>query len=263
MKNYALVTGAGKGLGLELAKQLASRNYPLILVSLPGENILLHADQISRIHHVNVEAFEIDLSNRASLLEFIRYVNEHYEIEVLINNAGTGGSEAFQSSNPDKLLQMIDVNITATVLCTRLLWSNLSRRKQAWVLNVASMAAFSPVGYETVYPASKAFVHSFSRGLFQEFANRNVFVSVVNPGPMPTSEAIRQRIQKHGWWGSLGCMVPEDVAKCAIKQLFKKDTVIILNKRLGFLWLLMKIVPIWIRLPLMTNAVKKEIESPV
>lgn len=87
----------------------------------------------------------------------------------------------------------------ATSLLTHQLLPNLQKSSKAYVLNVSSLAAFSPIGYKTVYPASKAFIHSFSRGLYQELKDTNVFVSVVNPGPMKTNAEVSRRIEEQGF----------------------------------------------------------------
>jgi hypothetical protein len=79
--------------------------------------------------------------------------------------------------------------------------------------NVSSMAALSPLGYKTVYPASKAYVHSFSRGLNQELKDSNVFVSVVNPGAMKTRKEITDRIERQGFLGKQTLSDPGKVAK--------------------------------------------------
>lgn len=121
------------------------------------------------------------------------------------------------------------------------------------------MAAFSPMGFKTVYPASKAFIHHFTRGLYQELKDTSVFVSVVNPGPMRTNQDVTNRINRQGLLGRIGLLSPEKVAEISIRQLLKKDTMIMLSLGNGINWLLMKIIPIWLRLPLLTNAIKREI----
>lgn len=123
------------------------------------------------------------------------------------------------------------------------------------------MAAFSPMGFKTVYPASKAFIHHFTRGLYQELKNTNVFVSVVNPGPMKTNHDTTERINRQGWLGKLGLLPPEKVAAISIRQLLKRDTMIMLGWGNSFSWLLMKIIPIWLRLPLLTKAIEREIKT--
>lgn len=135
----------------------------------------------------------------------------------------------------------------------------LKRHKQAWVLNVSSMASFSPIGYKTVYPASKVFILNFSRGLFEELKNSGVFVSVVHPGPMRTNEDTTRRIEKQGFWGRIGLLSPEDMAKRSLDQLFKKDTLILVGWMNKINWLLMKTIPVGIRLPVITKIVKREL----
>ena len=121
------------------------------------------------------------------------------------------------------------------------------------------MAAFSPMGYKTVYPASKVFVHYFSRGLNEELKNTNVFVGVVNPGAMNTNEELIRRNQQLGFWGKFGLMKPEKVAEKSIRQMYKCDNLIVLNNSNILLRILMKIVPVSIGLPLISRTVKKEI----
>ena len=118
------------------------------------------------------------------------------------------------------------------------------------------MAAFSPIGYKTVYPASKTFVHSFSRGLNAELRGTNVFVSVVNPGAMKTNPEITKRVEKQGKLGKISLLDPGKVAEKSINGLFRKDSVIMVNP---FSWLALSLIPVWIKLPLMTRAVKREV----
>ncbi|HBG53548.1 MAG TPA: short-chain dehydrogenase, partial [Rikenellaceae bacterium] len=180
---------------------------------------------------------------------------------MLINNAGTGGSIRFEEAGTDYLDRIIQLNIMATTLLTRQLIPNLLAQKKAYILNVSSMAAFSPIGYKTIYPASKVFVHFFSRSLYQEYKHTNLFVSVVNPGPMKTNPEVTRRIEKQGFFSHWGVMDPAKVAAISIRQLFKRDTLIMLGFANGLNWLVLKLVPIYIRLPLLSRAVKKEIAS--
>lgn len=177
-------------------------------------------------------------------------------MSVLINNAGVGGTRRFDLADVNYINTIIQLNVMATTVMTRQLFSNLKMQEKAYVLNVSSMAAFSPMAFKTVYPASKAFVHSFTRGLYEEYKKTNVFISVVNPGPMRTNPEITARIDKQGFLGRLGLLSPEKVAEISVRQLFKRDTLIMLN---GFNWLVLKALPIWIRLPFLSRAVRREL----
>jgi uncharacterized protein len=257
-KPFAVVTGASQGLGKEFALALARLKMNLILVSLPNQGLSALSAGISKTFGVRSEFYETDLSVKENVLELSSWINNRFSVSILINNAGIGGTKKFTDASVHYINDIMQVNVVATSLLTHQLLPNLMAQQQSYVLNVSSMAAFSPIGYKTVYPASKTFIHSFSRGLNEELKDTNVFVSVVNPGAMRTSEEITKRIEKQGYLGRLTLLQPEKVAKHCISRLLKKDSVIMLN---AFSWAMLKIIPIWIMLPLMSRAVKRELVS--
>ncbi|WP_132431542.1 SDR family NAD(P)-dependent oxidoreductase [Natronoflexus pectinivorans] len=255
---YALITGASQGLGKYFAIELAERKYHTILVALPGENID-HVADMCRINGRKSVIYETDLTNKQNILELTKWVNDHFELSILVNNAGLGGTRSFVDSDVDYIDNIIQLNITALALITHQLLPNLLKQRHGYILNVSSMASFSPIGYKTVYPASKKFVQSFTLGLNQELKNSNVFASVVHPGPMKTNQSVTQRIENQGWIGRLGLMSPEMVAKKTIYNLLKKKPLILLGWSNRINWLLLVLTPRNIKLPLLTRAVKREI----
>ncbi|WP_300687190.1 SDR family NAD(P)-dependent oxidoreductase [Chryseobacterium sp.] len=257
-KSYAVVTGASQGLGKAFAENLAMKNFNLILVSLPNQNLKELSQELEKNHPIKVHYYETDLSIHENVMKLTEWLNQSFDIHILINNAGLGGTKKFTEATSDYINMILQVNVTATSLITHQLLPNLLRQPEAYILNVSSMAAFSPIGFKTVYPASKSFIHSFSRGLHEELKDTNVFVSVVNPGAMKTNADVCKRIEKQGIMGRLTLLNPDKVASYCIHQLFKKDSVIMVNP---ISWLVMKIIPIWIKLPLMTQAIKREIEA--
>ncbi|KFF21711.1 SDR family NAD(P)-dependent oxidoreductase [Chryseobacterium sp. JM1] len=257
-ESYAVVTGASQGLGKAFAENLASKNINVVLVSLPGQHLKELAQRLEESYPIKAHYYEVDLSVNENVMKLTEWLNRSFEIHVLINNAGLGGTKKFVDASPSYINTILQVNVAATSLITHQLLPNLLRQPKAYILNVSSMAAFSPIGFKTVYPASKTFIHSFSRGLHEELKDTNVFVSVVNPGAMKTNIDVCKRIEKQGILGKLTLLDPNKVAAYCIRQLFKKDSVIMVNP---ISWLIMKILPIWIKLPLMTSAIKKEIEA--
>ena len=256
---YAVITGASRGLGRCFAIELSKKGMNTILVGMPGENLKELSEELIERYRVSSVFFETDLTVKDNVLQFTDWANDQYNIHVLINNAGVGGTRQFIDADVNYIDNIIQLNVMATTLITRQLLPNLMKQTEAYILNVSSMAAFSPIGYKTVYPASKVFIHYFSRSLNAELANTNVFVSVVNPGPMKTNADVTQRINRQGILGRLGLLSPEKVAEISVRRLFKKDSMIMLNLTNGISWLLMKIVPVWIRLPILTKAVKREL----
>ncbi|WP_080779502.1 SDR family NAD(P)-dependent oxidoreductase [Chryseobacterium phocaeense] len=257
-ESYAVVTGASQGLGKAFAENLAGKNINVILVSLPGQHLKEFSEQLEKTYRIKAHYYEVDLSINENVMKLTEWINNSFNIHILINNAGLGGTKKFVDASPSYINTILQVNVTATSLITHQLLPNLLRQPKAYILNVSSMAAFSPIGFKTVYPASKTFIHSFSRGLYEELKDTNVFVSVVNPGAMKTNVDVCKRIEKQGVLGKLTLLDPNKVAAYSIRQLFRKDSVIMVNP---ISWLVMKILPIWIKLPLMTSAIKKEIEA--
>lgn len=244
-------------MGKSFAKEFARQRKNLILISLPDENLSGLCLNLEKEFGIKAIYYETDLSINSNVLKLAEWLNEHFEINFLINNAGVGGTKKFDEVSSNYIEKIIQINVMATSMLTHQLLPNLKRQHQSYILNVSSLAAFSPIGYKTVYPASKAFVHSFSRGLYQKLKNTNVFVSVVNPGPMKTNDEVKKRIKEQGFFAEKTSLNPDKVARYCIRQIQKRDTVIMVNH---MSWLFLKIMPIWIKLPMLTNKIKKELE---
>jgi len=260
MTKFAVITGAAGGLGKAFSFELAKEGYNTILIDLPKNDLLTICQDIENKYNKKSLYYETDLTKIENIIEITEDINEKYDVSILINNAGVGGTKRFEDADINYLNTIIQLNVMATTIMTKQLFSNLKKQEKSYILNVSSMAAFSPVAFKTVYPASKVYVHYFSRGLYEEYKKSNIFVSVVNPGPMKTNLDVTTRINKQGFFGKIGLMSPEKVAEISIKQLFKRDT-LIMFKTNGISWLMLKFVPIWIRLPLFSKAVSREIKK--
>ena len=260
-KKYALLTGASRGIGKALAYELASRKINLLLVSLEGEGLPGLCQEIQEKFGVEAKYFETDFYKYDSVYDVASWALSEYSPFILINNAGIGGTNAFESVSPEYIDHIIQVNIRATSLLTRLLLPELKKQDKAYILNVASMASFSPFAFKTVYPASKAFVYSFSRGLNEELKDTSVFVSVIHPGPVKTNADVTARIERQGILGRIGQVSPQKLASIAICQLLKNESLIlpgILNK---INRIFMVVVPNAWKLPILSRVVRKEINS--
>ncbi|MFH7013570.1 SDR family NAD(P)-dependent oxidoreductase [Flavobacterium sp. FlaQc-52] len=253
---YTVVTGASQGLGKSFAFELAQRNENLILVSLPNQNLRELCMELQSRFKIKIHSFEIDLTRKSNVLKLASWINDNFNLKMLINNAGIGGTKEFEKAGVHYLDNIIQLNVMATSLLTHQVLPNLQRHDKAYILNISSLAAFSPIAYKTVYPASKAFVYSFSRGLYEELKDTNVFVSVVNPGPMKTNDEVTKRIESQGFFAKMTSLDPDQVAVFCLNRLEKRDTVIMVNQ---FSWLFLKILPVWLKLPMLSNKIKKEL----
>jgi len=245
------------GLGLAFAKELSKRKINTILIGLPNEDLENTCADIAKEFGTESDFYETDLTKKENIISLAKWVNANYSINILINNAGIGGTKRFVDADVDYVNTIIQLNVKATALVTHQLLPNLLKQPEAFILNVSSIAAYSPMGFKTVYPASKAFVRHFTRGLHHELADTNVFVSVVNPGPINTSKEKMDRMNKQSFFAKMALLTPESVAQKCIDQLLKRNSSIVLNKVNGLNLLLMKILPKkWI-----TGFVRKELEE--
>ncbi|WP_258137991.1 SDR family NAD(P)-dependent oxidoreductase [Mucilaginibacter phenanthrenivorans] len=228
MKNYALVTGASKGIGREIALQLAQRGYPLLLVSRNAGELSALAALVDKEHQVKALWLAVDLSEPGATQKVADWcVTESFKIEVLINNAGYGLWGDFDKIELKNQLNMINLNINALVALTSLLLPILKQSPQAYILNVASTAAYQAIPTLAVYAATKSFVLSFSRALNFELTGSNVSVSCLSPGPTDTGFAQRAGMDALKELADKFNMSPALVAQIAVKGLFNKRIEII------------------------------------
>ena len=255
-EKYALITGASQGLGRELALQLASRGENTLLVALPGENLHEVRDKC-RSYGVRSECFELDLTDRDSLLGFMSEVDGSFRLSALINNAGTGGSRKFDEVPLKYIDTIMKLNVLATTVLTHGLLPNLRRNAPSRILNISSLAALIPMGYKTVYPASKAYIKHFSLGMREELRPYGISVSLALLGPMPTRQEIIDRINRQGAIGRMLSVSPEKAARACLDGLFSGRRIIVpgcLNK---LSYNLLKLVPERLKASLMSRSVIK------
>jgi short-subunit dehydrogenase len=255
MSQYALITGARKGLGKAFAVELSKRKINTILVSRPDNGLNVFCEELKDKYQIDSQCFETDLSVYKNVIDLASWINHHFEIFILINNVGKGGTKKITEVPIEYINKILNLNIITTSVLTHQLLPNLLRQPKGYILNISSLAAHLPIGFKTVYPASKSFIYSFSRGLNQELKGSNVSVSVVSPGPIRTNGDVVKRITK-GYFGKFMILEPEEIAKKCIRQLFERKAEIIVNP---MVWLLIKILPTWVTTPLMTRIAKKEL----
>jgi len=184
MKETVLITGASSGIGWEFAKIFAAQGYDLILTARREDRLKELKEQCENEYHARVEVITCDLSRPgAAQLIFDHTQSKNLQVDVLVNNAGFGLFGAFIDANLQRMTEMVQVNVTALMELTHLFLNDMIKRNQGSILNVASMAAFVPGPYHSIYFASKAFVLSFSEALADELKGSKVTVTVLCPGP--------------------------------------------------------------------------------
>ena len=262
-KKYTLITGASMGLGKEMATECARRGKNLILVALPGEKLHELCDELQHNYRVHAVFREYDLSSEHQLSELAADILGKYNIDQLINNAGVGGTVRFEESSPEYLDRIIHLNIRATTMLTRLMLPELKKHEQSMILNVASVAAFGPLPLKTIYPASKAFIYSFSRSLARELKGTGIKVAVLTPGPIMTNADVSARIRKQGLLARLGLQTAHQIARKALDGVATGKEVIVPGLVDQLNRFLIKWTPENLRLALMYRVIRRELPDPV
>jgi len=256
---YTIISGASLGLGKALATECAQRRMNLILIALPNEGLGEFAKKLQEKYKIETKCYEIDLTSRNQLNRTIEDINKNYKINILINNAGMGGSMLFEQVSQEYMDNLMSLNMRSLVILTHQLLRNLKTNTPSYILNIASLASFGPMPFKTVYPASKAFVYSLSRGLYTEFKGTGVYVSVAHPGGMATNELVSQRINQHHPIIKSTILSPEKTAQICIHQLLKKDALIIPGFMNKISYLFLKFCPVWLKLIIFRSSIQKEI----
>jgi uncharacterized protein len=209
----ALVTGASGGIGEELARLLAASELAVDLVRTYGVQAHVLAQDLSQPSAT--EAIARDLSMRG------------LTIDILINNAGFAIYGPFAETSAVEEAGLIQVNITALTMLTKLLLPPMLQRRRGRILNVASTAAFQPGPLMAVYYASKAYVLSFSEALSNETAGTGVTVTCLCPGPTRTDFEKRAQLQASKLFSTLGVASAADVARTGFDAMMAGQALVV------------------------------------
>ena len=216
----ALVTGASSGIGKEMAYYLDKLGYDLILVARDKVKLEEVQNKLSKKSKIVI----IDLANEKKIKDLYMLVKNE-NIDLLINNAGFGLFGDYEDVDLLKELEMIDVNVKAVHILTRMFLKDMDKRGSGRIINVASSAGFLKGGpLMSTYYATKSYVVSFSLAIYEELRrkNSNVKISVLCPGPVDTNFN-----NVAGVKFNIKSLTAEYVAKYAINQSLKNNKLII------------------------------------
>jgi short-subunit dehydrogenase len=188
MKEYILITGASSGIGLELAIQLAAKNFNLILVARSEDKLISLQKELKSKYKVEVEYLLYDLSEPHSAQDLYQQVKDQkYIVSGLINNAGFGEYGFFMQMSLKRDEEMIAVNISSLVGLTKLFGADMVLAGKGRIMNIASLLSFLPFPYYSVYSATKSFVLAFTETVSAELKGTGVVLTALCPGPVETS----------------------------------------------------------------------------
>jgi short-subunit dehydrogenase len=221
-EKWAIVTGASGGIGLEIARLLAERNYHLVLVARSKDKLDEAQEELSS-RKVKVKIVPLDLTQAGSCETLVHQTDKWGIVpEVLINNAGVGAWGPFLDSTLDEVKGMMDLNVEALVLLSHLYGRKMRENRNGYMLQIASTAAFQPLPSYAVYAATKSFVLSFSRALNYEGREHGISSTALCPGPTSTSFFDRAHHKLNKSFQSIMMQSP-DVARQGVEAMFARE----------------------------------------
>lgn len=233
---YALITGATKGIGKAFAKKLASENKNLILVARSEDLLKELKESLELKFNVNIVTFRIDLSKLEEVSNLIKRLDD-YEIEILINNAGFGGYKAFADHDLSFNRDMEVTHNSSVIMLTHNILNKFKIKNKGLVLTVSSIVGFGAFPNLGIYCATKAFLNIFMETLYLENLGRNINIKCLCPGFVSSSfyndiDVDRTLLKNKG---VLRWMTPDEVVSYTIKNINKSKVILIpgiLNKLL-------------------------------
>jgi short-subunit dehydrogenase len=239
---YALITGASSGIGRAIARELAARKYDLIITARRIDELNALKTELEAKHDVNVVVKPFDLSVRDNCVR-LHWECLEYDPKIVVNNAGFGRVGEFCDMDLSGDLAMIDTNILAVHVLTKLFVRSMSEGR---ILNVASVAGYLPTPLMASYAATKAYVHTLDAAIDYELrhAGKPIRVQTLCPGPVDTGFAAAAGV---GY--AVKGMSAERCARIAVRGLLQGKRVIIPGPAMKILRFLLRFMPLPLLLP--------------
>ena len=240
---WAIVTGASSGIGLELATQLADAGFNLIINARNNGKLKSLEQQLKPNHNIEIKIVEADVSESTGIEKIIA-ASQHINIGLLINNAGYGTSGLFIDSSLHSEINMLRVNCEAVLSLTHYFSQRFMQQKRGGIIFLSSLVAFQGVPYAANYAATKAYIQSFAEALTEELKPFGVDVLAVAPGPVKSGFEQRANMKMDK------ALLPSQLGVPVLKALGKQSNVIpgMLSKVLVYS---LRTVPRWAKVKIM------------
>ncbi len=222
-ESVAVVTGAGQGLGREIALALSENSINVIVADINKTSALKVAEEINESEG-RAEGFELDISNVKNVEKFFEKIIQKYKkIDFLINNAGIDSTKPIEELTINEIENIISVNLKGTFIMCKFALERMYPKRKGHIVNISSTAAKRGWAKASAYHATKWGIMGLSQGLFVEAREHNVKVSAVIPGGMRTPFLLdrfpdipKQNLQD-----------PKDVAQAILFVLTQPENIII------------------------------------
>jgi short-subunit dehydrogenase len=245
-KGYALVTGGCSGIGLEIARELARRGHPLVVVSHRETELSCAATALGRDYQVDVCPLIIDLARPEAALDLYEQVaRRRLEIEILVSNAGIYFFGEVAEIAPERALAMLQLHVVTPSLLAHYFGRDMRARRSGHILVVSSISAWRDFPGIAHYASTKRYLRSFFSALREELRPWGVNVTCVAPGPaatglyeqtgVPVGKAVKYRVMKDPAW----------VARIAVSAMFRRKALVVPGFSAKLMAAGMSLVPRW------------------
>ena len=250
--DFALITGASLGIGREIAKELSKLHINTLLIALDSPELNDTEKYIAENYGTRVDSLGIDLTDSNASNQIYDWCKKNnYNVNILINNAGFGEGGAFEDISLERYCQMIDLNNKAYISLTHRFLPDMKKLGKSHIMNTSSMEATLPLPYKSVYTGTKNFIYAYSLALNEEVRRFGVKISILCPGPVLTNEGGLKRIQAQGAKAKLIVMMPDEVARVAVKNMLKGMLIINPGKMNWWVTKVAKLIPTRLKMRIM------------
>ena len=231
----ALVTGATSGIGRDMTRYLINLGYKVFAVGRNTQRL----DELKKEFGDSIKTIERDISIKENCINLYNELKEE-KIDLLVNNAGFGMFGKFTETDLEKEINLINTNITAVHILTKLFLQDMVKNNKGKILNVSSIAGFAPGPLMAAYYSSKAYVLRLTEGIYEELRRQKskVTISVLCPGPVATNFNSVANVNF-----SMRALSSECVAKYAIDKTLKGKLIIVPGIMIKIFRALSKISP--------------------
>lgn len=237
MKKIAIVTGASRGIGREIAKMLAKEGLQIVANYNKSEQKAKELKEELKNENIDIDIFKADVSKREEAKALIAYtLNKYGKIDVLINNAGIAEFKEFTQITDAEWNKMIDTNLNSVFIMNQEVLKNMIHNKNGCIINISSIWGIVGSSCEVHYSTAKAGINGMTKALAKELGPSNIRVNAIAPGIINTEmnndiekEDI-EMIEKDTPLGRIG--KPEDIAKCVkwlVEDTFTTGQIISIN----------------------------------